>query len=356
MRANLSDGDWISGNAQIVGSADAGAPVIEFDGQQCAAEPSLETAPVFAFEATGVDTFFQNAIMFDGEPVHIFDDSIPTGWETISSEISLEAFAPGETVTVSVAAGTKAHPGPDDLENNDDFTIRDARLVLPDGRTLTPTGYTAGTELKMGDSAGLIGVYDAEFVVPEDAFSSVRCAVDTAGLADGEHAVAVRSGDDALEFTVNVDNTAPVITTSIADGDTLRGETVLDADIVDGEGQGVDSDSITTTLDGETVQLPLETSSTELAAGEHTLVVTAADLQGNLTEETVQFTVPVENLSAEVTSFPTCDADGHISVTDPSGDDLNVSVRRGETVPVTDLEVTSGTVHDGAATDREAPL
>lgn len=82
-------------------------------------------------------------------------------------------------------------------------------------------------------------------------------------------------------------------------------------------------------------------------------MVTAADLQGNLTEETVQFTVPVENPSAEVTSFPTCDADGHISVTDPSGDDLNVSVRRGETVPVTDLEVTSGTVHDGAATDRE---
>jgi hypothetical protein len=196
-------------------------------------------------------------------------------------------------------------------------------------------------------------VYDAEFVVPDDAFSSVRCAVDTTQVADGEHTVTVRSGDDVLEVSANVDNTAPSVTTSIADGDELRGEVDLDADISDGDGQGVDGDSVTTSLDGETVQLPLQTSSTELAAGEYTLVVTAADLQGNVAEETVQFTVPEENPSAEVVSFPTCDANGSISVTDPIGDDLNVSVQRGETVPVADLEVTSGTVHDGAATDRE---
>lgn len=354
VRSNLAEGQWVSGTTDIVGSGQATPLGLAVDGATCPPVPSLESAPAFAMEATGVDVFFQNAIMYGGSPLKIFDDGIYSGWETISSPVPLEGFAPGQTVTVSVTAGTKAHPGPDDLENNDDFSIRDPRLILPDGRTLVPSGYSVpGLEIKLGDSDGLIGTYDALFTIPDDAFTSVRCAWDTSRVADGAHQITVRSGDATSTFGVNVDNTAPVITPSLQDGGELRGAQELNAEITDGAGQGIDPASVTATLDGEKITLPHPVSSTGLSAGEHTFTVSASDLRGNATTSTVTFTVPVENPSAELVTAPTCSADGVISVTDPSGDTLDVAARTGHSVPVSEMKVVSGSVHDGRTTVRD---
>src|SRR5699024_787133 len=117
-------------------------------------------------------------------------------------------------LTVSVYAGTKAAPEIDLDENNDDFQIRNLRLILPDGRTLTPAGITdSNAWLNMGDSAGKLDFFDATFTLPEDAFTGVAHTWDTTDSADGEHHITIsREDGENISRTVRVDNTAPELT------------------------------------------------------------------------------------------------------------------------------------------------
>ena len=109
----------------------------------------------FVFEASGVNQFFRNGVLVDGDELLIFQDGIPQGYETLSTPVPLTYVQQGEDLVVSVYAGTKAAPEVDENENNDDFTIKNLRLVLPDGRTLRPAGYDDPDRvLNMGDSSG----------------------------------------------------------------------------------------------------------------------------------------------------------------------------------------------------------
>src|SRR5690606_25362278 len=135
----------------------------------------------------------------------------------------------GDEQAVSVWAGTKAAPEIDELENNDDFEIRGLRMILPDGRTLTPHGYDDPTRvLQMGDSAGKNDFFDARFAVPEDAFAAVTAEWDTTTREDGAATVTARAavGEDesaSVSRTVQVDNTGPQVTTEIVDGSAYQG-------------------------------------------------------------------------------------------------------------------------------------
>ncbi|MFR2836369.1 MAG: hypothetical protein ACLTCI_06765 [[Clostridium] nexile] len=40
-------------------------------------------------------------------------------------------------------AGNKANVLEHNIENNDDFTLRNIRMILPNGKTLTPVSYEA---------------------------------------------------------------------------------------------------------------------------------------------------------------------------------------------------------------------
>lgn len=362
VRLNLSDEQWVSGTTDVIGASDTFGEAVELliDDAPAVTSPSLAAAPTFAMEITQTDVFFRNGILAGGEELLIFDEGTYDRIESVSTAVPLFHINDDGTLTVSVYAGTKAAAAIDLNENNDDFQIRNLRLILPDGRTLTPAGITDQQEwLKMGDSAGKLDFFDATFTLPEDAFTGVAHAWDTTALADGEHTVAVTRADgEVLSRSVRVDNTGPELNiTGVSDDAELRGEVEINATATDG-GSGVKS--IETLLNGERTELPFTTGSLDLEPGEHTITVRAEDKVGNRTEQTLTFTTPEENpISGDYspTDGETVEA-GDVRLTaradDPSGDDLDLTFLEADT-PSLDggrIRMSGGTVADAATTDR----
>src|SRR5699024_9103203 len=157
---------------------------------------TLAGEPVFVFEVSQTDFYFRNGVRIGEDVLMIFDEGTYADTETMSTAVPLDHVRSGEDLVVSVWAGTKAAPEIDEAENNADFVISWMRLVLPDGRTLRPEGYTDPNELiQMGDSAGKHDFYDNTFALPEDAFTAVAHTWDTTAVADGGHQVLATDGE-----------------------------------------------------------------------------------------------------------------------------------------------------------------
>ncbi|MDR6168911.1 LPXTG-motif cell wall-anchored protein [Microbacterium paludicola] len=169
--------------------------------------------------------------------------------------------------------------------------------------------------------------------------------------------VAATDGETTVSRTVTVDNTAPVVTSQIVDGTAYQGPIVIDAEIVDA-GSGVAS--TVARLDGAEIALPHETSSVDLAAGEHRVEITATDQAGNTDSWTATFTTYDEQPSAgalapaEGAEVPAGDVTLQAKVEDPTGDVLDVSFLEGRRLDLSDGDVSaqSGTVQDARAVDR----
>ncbi|MFJ4039370.1 hypothetical protein ACIPVB_14985 [Microbacterium sp. NPDC090007] len=359
VRLNLADGAFVRGATEVVASGDAyPSPLtLSIDGAAVPTTPSLEGRPTFVFETTNVNYYFKNGVRIGDDVLTIFDKGTE-GWETIATPVPLEYLDRGGDLTVSVWAGSKKAPEIDADENNDDFEIRGMRLVLPDGRTLTPAGYDdPAAVLRMGDSAGKLDFFDARFDVPEDAYSAVAYTWDTAARADGDAVITAGDGDETASATVRVDNTAPVVTSRVIDGTAYRGEVALDAEATDA-GSGVAS--TVARLDGREITLPFTTSSLVLDAGDHTFEVTSTDVVGNATTWTATFETYAEQPAAGLLS----PADGaevdagevtlQAKVEDPQGDALDVAFLEGRRLDLADgdVAVRSGVVADAAAIDR----
>lgn len=363
VRLNLEEGQFVSGTTTVAAAADQyPSPVqLDIDGTTVeSTDPALEDEPVFAFEAAGVDTFFRNGVLAGEDILHIFDDGIYEGYETITVSVPLSKVSPGQDTVLSVYSGTKAAPEIDPDENNDDFQIKNLRMILPDGRTLYPAGYTDPNRvLNMGDSAGKLDFFDASFTIPENAFTARSYAWDTTAVPDGGHNVSAEIPGYSLIRTVRVDNTAPELTTTIEEGQDYQGAFTIDASASDA-GSGVDS--ISALLDGETIPLPYETSSLTLQAGSHDLAISGQDKVGNIAQKTIRFTTPVEQPSAEELSPADNTAvDGgpvtlSARVTDPSADHLDVCFREGYRLAPGTSSVASyrGTTSTAAGLDRSA--
>ncbi|MCP2031120.1 hypothetical protein L1277_001211 [Okibacterium sp. HSC-33S16] len=364
IRLNVTDGQYVGGDPTVIAAGDDYPSDLELsiDGTPIEGSPSLESAPTFVFEAGSVNTFFQNGVRIGDDVLTIFDDGIPSGFETVVTPVPLDYVVEGDELVVSIWAGTKAAPEIDLNENNDDFQVKGMRLVLPDGRTLTPARYDSpATVLEMGDSAGKLDFYDARFTLPTDAFTGESIVWNTADATDGEHVVSATNGAATLSRTVIVDNTAPAVTSSIVDGTAYQGEIRIEAEISDA-GAGVGS--YTATLDGMPITLPYTTSSLTLNAGTHAVVIESTDKVGNLTRFEASFTTFVEQPTGGVISPAEGDQveAGDVSlsakVDDPTGDVLDVSFREGYRLDLKDGDVSaqSGTTQDAAATDREKPV
>lgn len=366
LRMNLAEGQFVSGTTSVSVAGDEHPPemALSIDGSpRSDAVPALEAAPVFAMEASQTDAYFRNGILVGDETIEIFDEGFYGDWVTVDAAVPLQHVVRGDQLVVTVAAGTKAYPGIDENENNDDFSVRNLRLILPDGRTLRPTGYEDAAEnIAMGDSTGKHDLLDAVFTVPEDAYTARAVAWDTTGVTDGEHLLT--GTDDAgntVERTVVVDNTAPVITSGLEDGATYQGEFTIDASAEDA-GSGVAS--VTTTLDGKGTELPQTVSSLTLEPGEHTLVITAVDELGNEGTETLTFVTPQENpsvtaLTEDGATAPVCsDQSVAVDVTDPSGDPLDVSFRAGTSASLGEgtVQAVAGEVRDADTTERSGQV
>ncbi|WP_061961302.1 metallophosphoesterase [Demequina flava] len=348
-------GDVVAGQTRLVVGGDVYPPQhgLEIDGAEVDTELSLEHEPFFAFEATLTDPYFRNGIVMGDDVLHVFDTGTYSEVETVETRLPLDDIRPGQPVTVSIVAGTKAAPEVDDFEANDDFIAMNPRLALPDGRVLTARGYSEGQLLPMGDGARTLATYEATFDIPDDAFTAVAHEWDTTGVADGLHSVVSRNdAGDTVTMDLAVDNTAPAVETSIADSAVVRGEVTLDATVTDAEA-GVDV--VTAALDGRAVRLPLEISSLTATPGAHDLTVTATDDAGNVRTVTREFTVPEEHPTvAEAATV----SDGNdmvleATVEDSSGDTLDVDFARGEALAVGDeIQVFAGTTNWSGDTER----
>ena len=91
---------------------------------------------MFVFETSQTDTFFKNAVAIGNDVIGIFDDGTYDSWQTIAYPISTSYFTKGEPLTISIHAGNKANPLEHNEENNDDFVVKNIRLILPNGLTL----------------------------------------------------------------------------------------------------------------------------------------------------------------------------------------------------------------------------
>ncbi|WP_261167023.1 lamin tail domain-containing protein [Microbacterium sp. Marseille-Q6965] len=379
VRINLADGQHVGGDTRVSATSDAGGPgvVLAIDGAP-AADPvaSLETGPVFAFEATNTDAFFRNGVKLGDEVLRIFDEGYYSRVVTVDATVPVDAVVRGHELTLSITAGTKAWPEADVNENNDDFTAMNLRLALPDGRVLRPE-YCATTKEQAGEVTApafvecpapdaRIGFSDANlvsflatFAIPDDAFNSVSVAWNTTTVGDGPHVITATDGEAAAERTVHVDNTAPTVSSTLVEGQRYRGHFAVDATAADA-GSGVAS--LTATLDGAPVSLPLATSSLALEPGAHTAEFTATDEVGNVATHAVSFETADEQPGI-VLDGP---SDGQIIAGDradlratpnsPEQDVLDLSFREGYSYAPGDAEVSvsAGTVTDSGTADRSA--
>ncbi|GAA4108081.1 lamin tail domain-containing protein [Enteractinococcus coprophilus] len=363
VRLNLEADQWVTGTTAVIGASDSLEDQVELaiDGDAVETEASLEAEPVFAFETTQTDAYFRNGVLAGDDILEIFDKGTYQNVETISTAVPLDYITDERDVTLSIYAGTKAAPEIDPDENNDDFRIRNPRLILPDGRTLTPAGLDDPQAwMDMGDSAGKLEFYDAQFDIPDDAFTGAAHQWDTTASDDGDHSVtaALSDGDDSVTRNVQVDNTGPQIeVTGVENDQPARGEFTLDATVEDA---GVGVANVAATLNGENIELPYATSSVTLDAGEHTFEVTATDELGNEADHTVTFTTPKEHpFIGELTPSDNAtvapgDVELSAQVDDPSGDSVDATFYGGLR-PSLDSEAvraSSGTVTDAATLDR----
>lgn len=384
VRLNVTEDQYVGGTTRLAATTD-GDPSrlrLEIDGAAVAAPvPTLESAPVFAFEATNTDAFFRNGVKLGDEVLHVFDEGFYDRVVTVPAEVPVESILQGQPFTVAVWAGTKAWPEVSTDDNNDDFSIRNLRLALPDGRVLlpavvgvnasngavrndppvrTPLTPTATTSLPMGDGANNYDYVEATFALPDDAFTSLAHVWDTTTVTDGAHVVSALEGDTLVNRTVRVDNTQPSITPDLEEGRHYRGPFTIDAAAAD-TGAGLAGESgLTATLDGTAIDLPHDTSSLTLEPGDHVAFFRATDRVGNTVTRTVSFTTGDESTDATLggpddgASVASGDVRLSATPTSPEGDPLTVRFKRGYAFDPADSEVESftGTTADAAETER----
>lgn len=351
---NVSDGEFISGTTAIIGTGSD----LKIDGEDVMDKtvPSINGDAKIAFDTSQTDVFFKNAVAIGDDVLGVFNEGTYSEWATYAYDVD-EHYFDSETreITIAFHAGNKANALEHDIENNDDFVVKNIRLVLPDGTTLRPEKYEAvngigaiehtqenwkpdephaldgiglETEISMGDGTTKVEILYVTFRLDESSFNAMRYDLDTTALSDGEHNIS--SGECSVN--VIVDNTAPEITTNIEEGKTYRSVTV-EAEAKDALSSNVTLEAL---LDDEVIALPYELSNKEVEAGEHTLILNAQDEVGNTSQKEISFYVPEENAEVEGDILP---ADGSevigdptfaVKVNDPTGDDMTVSFKRGD--------------------------
>ena len=352
-----SDGkQYLSGETSVIATGSR----FLLDGNDVTAETvsSLPGQAKILVDISQTDTFFKNAVAIGNDVLGIFNEGTYENWATVGYDVDASYFTKGESLTIDIHAGNKANPLEHNEENNDDFVVKNIRLVLPDGRTLRAKGYeNPETIINMGDSAGKTEILHAEFTAPDASYQAIRYDVDTKKLTDGAHIFTAAEGTEERSLTVQVDNTPAVITSNIAMGEVCKGTYTIAPSVME-EGSGVST--VTAKMDGKGIALPYEFRSLEMTPGKHTLEFNAADYCGNTSSQTVEFTVPEENAEAgaEVTPGAGVTLDSNpvfrVKVEDPTQDEMDVTFKRGERYVLGDENVSmSQGVSDVAGTGSE---
>lgn len=291
---------------------------------------SLEHTAYLAFEANGLNTYFQNAVTMGEEILYLMDKDWLSAWKTFSVPITADQLQVGDNI-ITIRSGNKASPFElESAENRDDYDLRNVRLVLADGTVIKdPSHNDPARILKMNDGNPFV---DFHFPITEEHARSKSYVWNTTTVPDGEHTITVADLDEEVSATVLVDNTAPTITTNIKEGKIYKGAFTIQAKAKDA-GAGVEG--IEALLDDEPIEIPYETASSKLMPGEHKLSITAKDSIGNSSTMIVHFSVVNENPAQpmDVSSFGETPVEGDpelkVKVTDPTDDKMDVSFYEG---------------------------
>lgn len=280
----------------------------------------------------GTDNGYQNKVLINGIPL---DLGI---WEKEVAELSFpnEWLVPGINVIDFVAGINPSTVTADCPTGNfDDFLMRDFELLPAGAKATQLTKEIAETTVTIGSASYPPGAQVAIFigdgtcgsthvntlrkeilfeVTAEDGSAlpakGLRADVDTTTLDDGQHIITAVSGGKTATRRFTVDNTAPVVESSVpAEGQRLTSTVALIVEVRDATGV---AGTPTITLDGAPVRQG-DPIGHGLPAGAHTIAVTAADTLGNTATREVHFSsasipdVPTE-LGASVTGVNTVSA------------------------------------------------
>lgn len=359
---NLKAGDIIADSRQVI--AYGGQLLI--DGTDITEQTvrSINGCGKIAFEATDTDVFFKNAVAVDGDVVGVFNEGTYDSVATYVYDINAEKFdVDTKTITVEFHAGNKANVLEHNIENNDDFTIRNIRMVLPNGRTLTPISYQAKkglgavehenmdnvpkidvtvasqqSDIFMGDGTSKYEILYVTFQMDDSDFEAVRYLWNTKEVTDGEHTIS--NGNE--QVIVKVDNTPPEIATNMEDGKEYHNG-IIETTITDAISENITS---VVRLDGKTISVPYEFRALEMQAGEHLLKITARDEVGNTAEKEIRFTTPKESadIAAEISPENGAVVKENpilsVKASDPSNDEMTVTFRKGERYELADSNIT----------------
>lgn len=360
-RFNIADQTVISQNQQIIGTGEN----LILDGKDITdeAKKSISNSAKIAFDASQTDVFFKNAVAIGDDSIGVFNEGTYESWMTYSYDVDAKYFDyDKKQVTIAFHAGNKANVLEHNIENNDDFVLKNIRLILPDGTSLrgrytgvkglgavehtadnwhpdqpeTLDSYSPQTEIQMGDGTSKIEILYVTFDIPEASFDSLRYDLDTTKLSDGVHTL--QTGQSSIQLVV--DNTAPEITTNMEDHAQYRKHTI-EANAKDAISENV---SLLATLDDQAIDLPYAFDTKTLDAGEHVLSLTATDEVGNVATKTMTFTVPEENATvSEITpgdgSVIHGDPTLSLQVTDPTNDIMNVVFKKGQKYTLNDENI-----------------
>ncbi|WP_338788062.1 lamin tail domain-containing protein [Metabacillus sp. FJAT-53654] len=340
LRLNVKDDDILSGEKILKGTSKnepAENVKLFIDNSELQADTykAIENGAYFAFEVNGLNTYFQNAVTMGDDILYLLDKDWLSHWKTFTVPVEADRLQVGENI-ITVRAGNKASPFQleEDEENRDDYSLRNVRLILADGTVLTDPAKNDPTKVyDMGDDGTFRPFEDFTFTITEQHTPSKTFIWDTTTVEDGKHVVKALDSDNEVTSNVLIDNTAPVVKTNIIEGKEYKGAFTIDTDVTD-EIAGVNS--VQVMLDDEQIKVPYETSSSKLTPGEHKLIIVAEDKVGNKAELTVPFSVNNENPTKPELISP---ADGaasingnpklKVKVTDPTGDDLDVTFYKG---------------------------
>jgi hypothetical protein len=165
LRVNVKDGDVIAKPKVIKGTGEGlGADDLKLaiDGKELTQSTyhAVEHDAYIAFEVTGVNYYFKNAVTQDKDILYTFQDTV-NSYTTLSTTIQADRLKEGSNV-FSIRAGSKASPFDDrPAENKDNFDVKNVRLVLADGTVIYDAKNNDPAKvIKMGDSSGKPPVVD----------------------------------------------------------------------------------------------------------------------------------------------------------------------------------------------------
>lgn len=394
---SLSNGEMVSGNVGFYAYGESANDnmVISFDGQELEAKPALPGKATLGFQANGIDYIYQASASAKnpaGEREYftrILPSYVSGAWYTY--DMSPDYFISDSIVSIhsggeNVPYDLDVHEEHFNKTNFDDFEVINVHLVLPDGTTIKPENvrsylgnlqqtvlpYRENVYYALGDGSAPTNTNlnkpmksDFIFTIPKEKLTAKYSEIDTTAFADGTYELNLnRNNATADTAEITIDNTDPVIDgisysagSMITDSDKLKGDLFFDVKASDNL-TGISK--VEATLDGEAVSFPYETSSKDLAPGDHELHVNVYDGAGNMSSYSVAFTIDTEipeqpedvgppNFEDELSEDVTLKA----KVTDPSGDKMDVAFYQGSK-----YDFARGDGIEGFANiaDREPPL